>query len=197
MLLLQTRCTGTAERPFRARTNCSLTVELYRASNRRQHHCAATKQDGAADAPQDIAVSQALTAIGLSGTIAVSGAALCGINLFGLFEWQRLQDLQLAIELNTVLILLDAVLFLPNHSIPAALSVPEHQPGSTEQAEPQWQQQQLLDVSAVSELSAWKPNSWRLMLAMLHAAIRHPQLQQLPLQVTAARASSTGCSTMA
>jgi hypothetical protein len=187
-MLLQTRCTGAAKRRCCTQLYRDFTFKLLRASKRRQHHCAASKQDEAADTPQHIAVSQALTAIGLSGTIAVSGAAFCGINLFGLFAWQRLQDLQLAIELNAVLILLDALLFLPNHSVPSALIDAEHQPDSNEPAE---QQQQLLDVSAVSAVSAWNPNSWRLMLAMLRAAIRRPQLQQLPLQVTAGRASST------
>jgi hypothetical protein len=150
-----------------------------RTINRRSRRLVtlASKQQDQQTPPDllDIALSQALTSIGLSGTVAVAGAALCGINIFSLFHWERLQDIQLALELNSVLILLDTLLFLPSYSIPEQLLEP--------QPKQQQQQQRFLDVSAVGACSAWDPSSWQLMLAMLTAALRGPQVQQLPLQV--------------
>lgn len=174
--------TVTFERSGDFKSQSAHVCKLLRTQSSRLRPCAASQQDEAAD-PQDIAVSQALTAIGLSGTIAVSGAALCGINLFGLFKWQHLQDIQLAVELNAVLILLDALLFVPSYSIPAALLEPVQPDSSSRSYEQQQQPKQFLDMTVVSASSAWDPNSWRLMLAMLRASIRQPQLQQLPLQV--------------
>lgn len=129
---------------------------------------ATSRQDDAAAST----AAQAFTAIGFNGTLAVAGAALCGVNLFGLFHWERLQDIQLAVELNALLLLIDALSFVPGYMVPVALLEPEQQPQ---------QQQPFLDVSAISALTAWDPTAWGLMLAMLRAAITAPQ--QLPLQV--------------
>ena len=168
--------------------------DFLRTINRRSRRLVtlASKQQDQQTPPDllDIALSQALTSIGLSGTVAGAGAALCGINIFSLFHWERLQDIQLALELNSVLILLDALLFLPNYSIPEQLLEPQpkqqHEQQQQQQQHEQQQQQQqqrFLDVSAVGACSAWDPSSWQLTLAMLTAALRGPQVQQLPLQV--------------
>lgn len=153
-----------------------------RCSRRLVTTLAAKQQEQTPPDLLDIALSQALTSIGLSGTAAVAGAALCGINIFSLFHWERLQDLQLALVLNSVLILLDALLFVPNYSTPEQLLEPPPQQEGQQQ-HGQQQQQRFLDVEAVSACSAWDPSSWQLMLAMLSAALRGPQVQQLPLQV--------------
>jgi predicted metalloprotease len=149
------------------------------------------KQDPstAADS-QQVTISQALTVIGLSGTLAVGGAAFCGIDVFGLFRW-RWQDIQLSLQLYSLLLLLDAVLLVPNYSIPTSLQqqqTAQQSPASDQQQQQRQQQQHeaYLDMSAVSASSAWSLDSWRLMLALLKEGLSKPQLQQLPLQVRAA-----------
>lgn len=165
------------------------TTQRQRSSSSRRSHIAvarAANKDADAAAEEEATantVSQALAAIGLSGTIAVSGAALCGVSLFGLFHWERLQDVQLALELNSVLLLLDAALFLPNYRVPASLcEEPQQQPGNGTSSSNT--KQPLLDLAAVRAGSAFSLSSWRLMLAMLREALTRPQLQQLPLQVS-------------
>jgi hypothetical protein len=168
--------------------------KLRRGTYHRLLPCAAGKQDPATAADsQHATISQALTVIGLSGTLAVGGAAFCGIDVFGLFRW-RWQDIQLSLELYSLLLLLDAVLLVPNYSIPSTLQeqptqqfLPSGQQQQQEQQQKGQQQQQqqepYLDMSAVAASSAWSLDSWRLMLALLKAGLSKPKLQQLPLQV--------------
>jgi hypothetical protein len=128
--------------------------------------------------------TQALTAIGLSGTIAVSGAALCGIDLSGQFHWERAADLQLALQFQLPLLLLEAALFLPAYSIPGSMleaQQPQQQQQQLQQ-QPQQQQQRFLDVAALGKLSVWGADSWRLMLAMLGEVMRRRQRQQQRVQ---------------
>jgi hypothetical protein len=127
----------------------------------------------------EVTIAQGLTAIGLNGTLAVAGASLCGVDLFAQFHFGRTADISLALQFQSVLLLLEAALFLPPYAIPQSLLEPQQE---QQQQQPQ-QQRRNLDVAAVGRLGAWSLEAWQLMLSMLRSVIRRPQLQQLPLPV--------------
>jgi hypothetical protein len=126
----------------------------------------------------------ALTTIGLSGTIAVTGSALCGYQIFSTFEWYQTADMLLALQISGVIVLLEALLFLPSYSIPASLSAAAPSSssisGSSSTSQPQ---QQLVDMTAVKAAGLWSGDSWLLLLALYTAALQRPQVEQLPQQV--------------
>lgn len=130
------------------------------------------------DTPSDLLLS-ALTSIGLYGTVAVTGASLCGINTLELFRWNE-SDIALALELNSALILLELLLFAPKWDIPAPLAAKADPPK-------QQQQMQLVDMSAVKHSSIWSPDSWQLMLTLYKTFLRRPQTNDLPFLVSTRR----------
>jgi hypothetical protein len=130
----------------------------------------------------------ALTTIGLSGTIAVTGSALCGYQIFSTFKWDQPADALLALQISGVLVLLEALLFLPSYSIPASLTeaatttttTTSSSSSSSISLQPQ---KQLVDMAAVKAAGVWSSESWLLLLALYRAVLRRPQVEQLPQQV--------------
>lgn len=123
----------------------------------------------------------AVTIIGLSGTIAVSGASLCEIRLFNLFQWNQ-ADIVFALNINSALLLLEALLFAPTYSIPPALAAAPSD-GSSQSSNAT--QQQLVDIIAVRAASITSVDSWLLMLSLCRAMLRKPLTEKLPKQVRA------------
>jgi hypothetical protein len=122
----------------------------------------------------------ALTSIGLSGTIAVTGSALCGYQIFSTFKWDQTADALLALQISGVLILLEALLFLPSYSIPPSLAAAATSSSSSSSLQPQ---KQMVDMTAVKAAGVWSTDSWLLLLALYRAVLRRPQVEQLPQQV--------------
>ncbi|KAF6262009.1 hypothetical protein COO60DRAFT_703694 [Scenedesmus sp. NREL 46B-D3] len=125
----------------------------------------------------------ALTGIGLSGTIAVAGSALCGYQLFSTFKWDQTPDLLLALQISGVIILVEALLFLPSYSIPASLTAASPSSSSSSSSSSGHKlQRQLVDMPAVQAAGVWSGDSWLLLLALYRAVLRRPQVEQLPQQ---------------
>lgn len=122
----------------------------------------------------------ALTTIGLSGTIAVTGASLCGIQLFNLFQWSD-SDIVLALELNSALLVLGLLLFAPRWEIPQALSL---EPVLSKQQSHSQSQLRLINLPAVKAGGKSNPVTWQLMLALYKSALQRPQTDSLPVLVS-------------
>lgn len=132
-----------------------------------------------------------LTTIGLLGTIAVTGASLCGFQVFSLFHWDQ-DEIIYAFGATIPLLLVELLLFAPIWSIPTEL-LDEHSVAKQAiayntaqdamQGADQPQPVQLVDVTAVRQCSLWSLQNWQLMLALYKSVLQQLPTEQVPKMV--------------
>ncbi|KAF8063682.1 hypothetical protein HT031_003537 [Scenedesmus sp. PABB004] len=138
-----------------------------RQRRRRGAACAAQRDDAPPPAPPDALVSS-LTAIGLSGSVAVAGAALLGYAPFSLFA-ARPGDVALGLRWAAPLVLLEAALFAPRWPPPDSLLLPPPPPPPGANAGGGARRE--LDLAALGGAGLASPASWALWLSTYRAAL--------------------------